>query len=157
LNCFFSVSIFNSIASQNPKDWEFSLDHLSNDPIQLSQPSTSRRRIQDDVETSKRRVQPRLDLNPQQLPLISWKNLQPNTRALVIILKAEAMLNEGHQVMFKWCFQNTNEGQMVSCLSDEVSHHLWFQGPLNHLGNERRASYIVVILCKILVFFAFSC
>jgi hypothetical protein len=80
------------------------------------------------------------------------KNLQWDARALVIILEAEAMVIGGHQVVFKGCFQNTNEGQMVSCLFDEVDHRLWFQGPLNHLSGERRASYIAVVLCQILEF-----
>jgi hypothetical protein len=62
------------------------------------------------------------------------------------------MLIGGHQVVFKRCFQNTNEGQMVSHLSDDVGHHLWLRGPLNHLGGKRRASYITVILRKILEF-----
>jgi hypothetical protein len=58
----------------------------------------------------------------------------------------------GHQVVFEACFQNTNEGQMVSYLSDEVSYRLWLQGPLNHLGVKRRTSYITAILHKILEF-----
>jgi hypothetical protein len=40
------------------------------------------------------------------------------------------MLVGGHQAVFEGCFQNTNEGQMVSRLSDEVCHRLWLQGPL---------------------------
>ena len=51
------------MASQNPKDWGFSLNHLPDDPIQLSQPSTSKQRVQDEAETSKRLVQPRSDLD----------------------------------------------------------------------------------------------
>jgi hypothetical protein len=58
----------------------------------------------------------------------------------------------GHQVVFEGCFQNTNEGQMVSRLSDEINHRLWLQGPHNHLGGEWRVSYIVAIFCKILEF-----
>jgi hypothetical protein len=49
-------------------------------------------------------------------------------------------------------FPNTNEGQMMSRLSDEVVHRLWLQGPLNHLGGEWQVSYIVAILHKILEF-----
>jgi hypothetical protein len=108
--------------------------------------------VRDEAESSKRRVQPHSNLNPQQLPFTSLQSLQPDTRALVIILEAEAMLIRGHQVMFKGCFQNTNEDQMVSRLSFEVGHRLWLQGPLNHLGGERRTSYIVAILRKILEF-----
>jgi hypothetical protein len=65
---------------------------------------------------------------------------------------AKTMLIGGHQVVFEGCFQNTNEGQMVSCLSNEVGHHLWLQGPLNHLDDERQVSYIVVVFRQILDF-----
>jgi hypothetical protein len=67
-------------------------------------------------------------------------------------LEAEIMLIGNHQVVFEGCFQNTNEGQMMSRLSDEVVHRLWLQGPLNHLGGEWQVSYIVAILHKILEF-----
>jgi hypothetical protein len=40
----------------------------------------------------------------------------------------------------------------MSRLSNEVCHRLWFQGPLDHLGGEWRASYIAAIFRKILEF-----
>jgi hypothetical protein len=43
------------MASHNHEDWEFS---LLEDPIPLSQPSTSRQRLQDEEEPSERHVQP---------------------------------------------------------------------------------------------------
>jgi hypothetical protein len=55
-------------------------------------------------------------------------------------------------MVFEGCFQNTNKGQMVSRLFDEVDYRLWLQDPLNHLGSERRASYIAAIIYKILEF-----
>jgi hypothetical protein len=155
LDCFFLVFIVDSMALQNPKDWEFSLAHLPSDLIQFSQLSISRWRVRNEVETSERRAQPCSDLDPQQLPLTSFKSLQPDTRILVIILEAEVMLIEGHQVVLEGCFQNTNEGQMVSRLFDEIGHRLWFQGPFNHLGGERRTNYIAAIFHKILIFFAY--
>jgi hypothetical protein len=51
------------MASQNPEDSEFSLAHLPDNPIQLSQSSTSRRRVQNEAETYEYRVQPRSDLD----------------------------------------------------------------------------------------------
>jgi hypothetical protein len=45
LDYFFVISIVDNMASQNSKDWEFLLAHVSDYPIQLSQPSTSRRRV----------------------------------------------------------------------------------------------------------------
>jgi hypothetical protein len=120
------------MVSQNSKDWEFSLAHLPDDSIQFFQPSTSRRRARDEVETSERRVQLRSNLDSQQLPLTCLKSLQLDAKALVIILEAEAMLIGHHQVVFEGCFQNTNEGQKVSRLSDEVGNRIWLQSPLNH-------------------------
>jgi hypothetical protein len=75
LDCFFLVSIIDSMASQNLENWEFSLAHLPDVLFQPSQPSISRRRMQDEGETSKRRVQPNLDLDPQRLLLTSLKSL----------------------------------------------------------------------------------
>jgi hypothetical protein len=43
-------------------------------------------------------------------------------------------------------------GHMVIRLSDDISHRLWLQGPLNHLGSERRANYIAEMLHRILEF-----
>jgi hypothetical protein len=78
--------------------------------------------------------------------------LQPDARALVIVLEAEAILVEGHQVVFEGCFENTNAGHMVTRLSDDIGHRLWLQSPLNHLGGERRANYIADVLRRILDF-----
>jgi hypothetical protein len=80
------------------------------------------------------------------------KSLQLNVRALVIILEAETIFIGVHRVVFKECFQNTNEGQMMSRSYDEIGHRLWFQGPLNHLSSERRANYIAAVLRQILKF-----
>jgi hypothetical protein len=84
--------------------------------------------------------------------LTSLKSLQPDASALIIILKVKTVFIRSHQVVFEGCFQNIIEGQKMSCLFDEVGYNLWFQGPLNHLGSERQASYIAIILCKILEF-----
>jgi hypothetical protein len=108
--------------------------------------------MQDEAEISERRIQPHLDIDPQQLLLTSLKRLQLDAKVLIIILEANAMLIGGHQVVFEECFQNTNEGQMVSRLSDKIGHHFWLQGLLNHVGGEQRASYMAAILCEILEF-----
>jgi hypothetical protein len=50
--------------------------------------------------------------------------LQADARALVIILETKAIFIRCHQVVFEECFQNTNEGQIVSRFSDEVGHCL---------------------------------
>jgi hypothetical protein len=149
LDCFLLVPVVDSMASQNPEDWEFLLAYLLDDPIQLSQPSTSKRRMRDEVKISERCVQLRSNLYLQQLLLTSLSSLQPDATVLIIILEVEAILIGGYQVVFKGCFQNTIEGQMMSHLSDDISYRLWLQGPLNHLGGEQRANYIAVILYKI--------
>jgi hypothetical protein len=137
------------MVSQNPENWEFP---LPKDPIQLSQPSTSRRRLRDEEGPFERHVQPRIEADLQQLPLTGLRALQPDARALVIVLEAEAILVEGHQVVFEGCFENTNASHMVTRLSDDIGHRLWLQGPLNHLGGERRANYIADVFRRILEF-----
>ena len=70
-----------------------SLSQLSEDPFQSSQPSTSRRHVRDEAEPSEHRVQPRSDPNPRQLLFV---NLQPDAKALIIVLEVEATLTRGH-------------------------------------------------------------
>jgi hypothetical protein len=108
--------------------------------------------LRDEEGPSEHHVQPHVEADLQQLPLTSLRALQPDTRVLVIVLEAEAMLVEGHQVVFEGCFENTNVGHMVTCLSDDIGHCLWLQGPLNHLGGERKANYIADVLRRILEF-----
>jgi hypothetical protein len=91
LDYFFVISIVDNMASQNSKDWEFLLAHVSDYPIQHLDGVCD-----NEAETSKRRIQLHLDLDPQQLPLTSLKRLQLDVRVLVIILKVEAMLIRGH-------------------------------------------------------------
>jgi hypothetical protein len=83
-------------------------------------------------------VQLRVEADLQQLPLTSLRALQPNAGVLVIV--------------FEGCIENTNAGHMMIRLSDDIGHRLWLQGPLNHLGGERRANYIADVLRRILEF-----
>jgi hypothetical protein len=53
------------------------------------------------------------------------KSLQLDARTLVIILETKAMFIGGYQVVFEGYFENTNEGQMMSRLSEEVGHRHW--------------------------------
>ncbi len=132
--------------SQDPEDLEFSLSQLPDDPVILSQP---RRRMRDEPESSERRVQPRSDPSHGQPSLT---NFQLNARALVIVLEAETMLSGEHQMIFEGCYENNDEGQMVSRLSNEFGHRLWLQGPLNHLTRDRRVAFITSVLHRILEF-----
>jgi hypothetical protein len=102
--------------------------------------------LRDEERLSERHVQQYVETDLQQLLLTSLGALQPDARALVIVLEVEAILVEGHQVVFEGYFENTNAGHMVTRLSDDIGHRLWLQGLLNHLGGERRANYICHIL-----------
>ena len=137
------------MASQDAEDWELPLTQV---PVQFSQLSTSRRRLRDEEQPFKRHTQPRLDPGPQQAPLASLRSLYPGTKALVIVLESEALLIDDHQVVFEKSFQNNNEVQMVTQLSDDIGHRLYLQGSLNHLGSERRANYTASVLHQILEF-----
>ena len=131
------------MASQDPQDWELPLIQV---PVQFSQLSTSRRRLRDEEQPFERHTQPRLDLGSQQAPLASLRSLHPGARALVIVLESKALLIDGHQVIFEGSFENKNEVQTVTRLSNDIRYHLYFQGSLNHLGSERRANYIASVL-----------
>ena len=78
-------------------------------PVQFSQLSTFRRRLKDEEEPFERHIQPWLDPSPQQAPLASLRSLHPGVRALVIVLESEALLIDGHQVIFEGNFENNNE------------------------------------------------
>ena len=120
--------------------------------VQFSQPSTSRRQLRDEEQPFECHTQPQLDHGPQQAPLASLKSLYPSVRALVIVLESEALLISGHQVVFERSFENNNEVQTVTRLSDDIVHRIYLQGLLNHLGSERRASYIISVFRQILKF-----
>jgi hypothetical protein len=55
-------------------------------------------------------------------------------------------------MVFKKYFQNSNKGQMVSRLFNEVGHCLRLRSSLNHLSGERRENYIIIVLHQILEF-----
>ena len=55
-------------------------------------------------------------------------------------------------MVFEGCFENNAEGQMVSCISSDGDHHLWFQRPLNLLIREQRTNYVAAILLRVLEF-----
>ena len=124
------------MAPQDPEDWELPLTQVL---VQFSQPSTFRRHLRDEEHPFERHTQPRLDPDPQQAPLASLKSLHPSARTLIIVLKSEAFLIDGHQVVFEGSFENNNEVQTVTRFSDDKRHRLYLQGPLNHLSSDRRA------------------
>lgn len=132
--------------SQDPQDSEFL---LPGEPLHLSQPSTSRRRMLDEAEPSDRRVRPHIGPSLQQRSLPS---LQADRKSLVIILEAEYLLSGGHQLVMEGCFENNGENQMVTRFTDELGHRLWLQGPLNYLTRERRTVFISSLLLRILEF-----
>ena len=120
--------------------------------VQFSQPSTSRRRLRYEDQPFEHHTQPWLDPGLQQASLISLRNLHPGARALIIVLEFEALLIDGHQVVFEESFETNNKIQMVTQVSDNIEYYLYLQGPLNHLDSERRAGYIASVLCQILEF-----
>ncbi|KAG0570940.1 hypothetical protein KC19_6G199200 [Ceratodon purpureus] len=131
---------------QDPDDWQLPLSQL---PVDPSQPSSSRRRLRDEAGPSERCVQPRTEPGISQFTLPA---LQLDNRALVIVLESEPTLSGNYQMVFEGCFENNNEGQMVSHISSEVGHRFWLQGQLNLLTRERRASFIAAVILRILEF-----
>ena len=57
-----------------------------------------------------------------------------------------------NQMVFKGCFENNVEEQMMSHISGDGDHRFWLQEPFNLLTKEQRANYIAAILLCILEF-----
>ena len=93
--------------------------------VQFSQPSTSRRRLRDEKQPFEHHMQPQLDPGLQQAPLKSLRRLHLDARTLIIKLESEALLIDGHQVIFEESFENNNEVQMVTRLSEDISHRVY--------------------------------
>ena len=105
------------MASWDPEDWELLLTEVT---VQFSQPSTSRRRLRDEEQLIERHTQPQLDPGPQQAFLASLRSLHSDARAPVIVLESEALLIDGHQVIFERSFENNNEIHIVTRLCDDI-------------------------------------
>ena len=81
------ILVFVVMESQDPNDWQLPLSQL---PVDPDQPSTSRRRAQDEAEPSERCVQPRTE---PCVPQFSLPVLQLENKALVIVLESESTLS----------------------------------------------------------------
>ena len=132
--------------SQDPDNWQLQLSQLL---VDLDQPSTSGRHVQDEVEPFERCVQPRIEPG---IPQFSLPVLQLENKVLVIVLESEPKLSGSYQMIFEGCFENNVEEQMLSRISGDGGHRLWLQGPFNLLTRERRANYVAAILLRILEF-----
>ena len=95
--------MFVVMEPQDLDDWQLPLSQLLIDP---DQPSTSRRRAQDEAEFSKHCPQSRTKLGILQfsLPVLQLKN-----KALVIVLEFEPTLFGSYQMVFEGCFENNAE------------------------------------------------
>ena len=89
--------------SQDPNDWQLPLSQL---PVDPDQPSTSRWRVRDEVESSECCVQPRIEQGILQFSLLV---LLLKNKALVIMLDFEPTLSGSYQMVFKGCFENNAE------------------------------------------------
>ena len=81
--------------SQDPNDWQLPLSQL---PVDPDQPSISRWHARDEVEPSKRCVQPRTELG---IPQFSLPVLQLENKALVIVLESKPTLSRIYQMIIE--------------------------------------------------------
>ena len=89
------ILVFVVMESQDPNDWQLPLSQL---PVDPDQPSTSRRRVRDEAEPSKRCVQPRTKLG---IPQFLLSVLQLENKALVIVLESKPTLSRSYQMIFE--------------------------------------------------------
>ena len=97
------ILVFVVVESQDPNDWQLPLSQL---PVDLDQPSTSKRRARDEAEPSEHCVQPRTGPG---IPQFSLPLLQLENKALVIVLESEPTLSGSYQMIFEGCFENNAE------------------------------------------------
>ena len=124
------ILVFVMMESQDLDDWQLPLSQLLVDP---DQPSTSRRYVRDEAESSKHCVQSQTELSIPQflLPILQLEN-----KALVIVLKSERTFSGSYQIVFERCFENNAKEQMVSRISDDRGHSFWLQELFNLLTRE---------------------
>ena len=91
------------IEFQDLDDWQLPLSQL---PIDLDQPSTSRRSTRNETGPSERCIQPRIE---PSIPQFSLPVLQLENKVLVIMLEFEPTLSRSYQMVFEGCFENNAE------------------------------------------------
>ena len=88
----------------------------------LDQPLTSRQCTQDEAGPSKYRVQLQTEPDISQFSLLV---LQLKNKALMNVLESEPTLSGSYRMVFKGCFENNAEEQIVSCISGNEGHRFW--------------------------------
>ena len=95
------ILVFVMMESQDPNDWQLPLSQL---PVDLDQPSTSRRCVRDEAKPSERCVQPRTEPG---IPQFLLSVLQLENKALIIVLESKPALSGSYQMIFESVLRTT--------------------------------------------------
>jgi hypothetical protein len=113
---------------------------------QLLQPPRSR--PLDEVRPSERRKRPHFDQ-------LWYRNLQEDSRTMVILLQVDSVELEGYEVTFQGHFQGPNVDQyrgMTSPSQGGLGHYHYLNGPICPLSKNQRAAYVAAMVQRILEF-----
>ena len=106
-------------------------------PVILSQPSSSRRRPQDEEPPAPRR-RPR-----EEEPLAPRRRRRiPSNRSLVIVFEVEPAYDCIAEGVFAGQFHNEDTEVHAWSEVEGVGHYRWLQGPMDHLPRERQLEFI---------------
>jgi hypothetical protein len=121
------------------------MSQLSNQPLQPS--DSPPLQPQDEGGPSAQRKRPRIKQ--------PWHgSLQPDARALVILLQVGKLEPSGPEITFQGCFEGLNMEQYFGFLPVEESrgHNRWLSDPVQSLSRDQRTIYIAETVRRILDF-----
>ena len=134
--------------SQPEREFEVSLSQLPDQPQLPLDLSLLHGRPEDEAGPSRPPKQPCVEKR--------WHgNLQPDARALVILLQVGRVEPGTREVTFEGCFEGLNEEQyycMVKPIEGSRGHQRWLEGPVNPLTKADRADYVAATVKRILKF-----
>ena len=106
-------------------------------PVILSQPSSSRRRPQDEEPPAPRR-RPR----EEEPPTPRRRRRIPSNRSLVIVFEVEPAYDGIAEGVFARQFHNEDTEVHAWLEVEGVGYYRWLQGPMDHLLRERQLEFI---------------
>lgn len=129
-------------------DQEPSLANLSDEMLQLSQPSRRRNR---DEDLQEQHVLLRIDGEIQR---VWYHDFGRDSRCLVILLEVGTTPDGVSNALFEASYECMNNDQISGWSSRlGMGHYRWLKRPINYLQREKRSEYVANTIRRILDFF----
>uniref|UniRef100_A9U477 Predicted protein n=1 Tax=Physcomitrium patens TaxID=3218 RepID=A9U477_PHYPA len=104
-------------------------------PVRLFQPTSSRRRSQD-----------------EELPTLRRRWRISSNRSLVIVFESELAYDGQPEGVFVGQFHNEDTEVHAWSEVEGMGHYHWLQGPMNHLPREQHLEFIADVIRQIFIF-----